>query len=41
VVQFSEALTIAAAQNASNFSLVTVPESRKQKSKAVALASAT
>ncbi len=41
VVQFSEALNIGAAQNILNYSLVTVPKSKKQKGKAVLLASAT
>ncbi len=41
VVQFSEALNLGAAQNTKNFSLGTIPMSKKQKSKAVSLASAT
>ena len=39
VVQFSEALNLGAAQNTKNFSLGTIPMSKKQKSKAVSLAS--
>ena len=41
VVQFSEALGMGAAQNILNYSLITVPKSKKQKGKAVLLAGAT
>jgi hypothetical protein len=40
VVQFNEALKAAAAQNLNNYKMVTVPTSKKQKSKTVSLASA-
>jgi MBG domain (YGX type) len=40
VVQFSEALNMGAAQNIRNYSLGTIPKSKKQKSKPVVLASA-
>ncbi len=40
VVQFSEALNMGAAQNTDSYSLGTIPKSKKQKSKAVLLASA-
>ncbi len=40
VLQFSEALNFADAQNLNSYSLVTVPKKKKQKGKAVALASA-
>lgn len=40
VVQFSEALNMGAAQNIENYSLGTIPKSKKQKSKPVLLASA-
>ncbi len=40
VVQFSEALDTVAAQNTNNYSLGTIPKAKKQKSKAVLLASA-